>query len=728
MPPHVPRKRLRNASPPQQEETPRKDKGKGKANLTQPRKRTLFDDLDGNGDAPSSRRDNPALRHLEQMEDDDSPLSSLSDVEFEDVHVSKRAKLAEPDESDDEDIEFEDVQMAHIAAPEAPQPSGDLELTLIKDSRVSLTNPFGEKKGPSKRERSVRNATHCLHVMSLMWHNAVRNSWLCDPELQGIMVSHLPRYLLDEVEKWRRNSGLETGQEKKAKKKQDTKAAGRKSAGRPPPRDWGDAASRLEEGAVDMSHGDPLFRLMNVLSAWWKKRFAVTAPGTRKVGYMSLERLDKLTKAFLAGEQEQRRFGEKIPSLGALREHAQQCVGSRDVGAQLFTALLRGLGLHARMVASLQPLGFGWNFLVVADPDEDAKASGSGASQSAKPEAELESPANPAKSRSGRRGAGSIADDDDSDVLEPVGVDSEDDAVIAIPEAVTKKEAALYDKDLVFPHYWTEVLSPVTNKYLVVDALVKSVVGTNRELVESLEPRGIKADRARQVIAYIVGFSPDGTAKDVTVRYLKRQVLPGRTKGSRMPAAKIPIYNKHGKVARYEHLDWFKQVMRGYARGSRDHPITEVDEEEDATDLKPAQPQKKEVKEGEETLQYYKQSKEFVLARHLKREEALLPDAPPVRVFRSKSKSGEVSEENVYLRKDVVNVKNAETKQKQDQTPNNKEEPHKRAPYRAATTIRRREIAEAERATGEKVLQGLYSFDQTDWFFFSLFLFGVFSL
>ena len=41
--------------------------------------------------------------------------------------------------------------------------------------------------------------------------------------------------------------------------------------------------------------------------------------------------------------------------------------------------------------------------------------------------------------------------------------------------------------------------------------------------------------------------------------------------------------------------------------------------------------------------------------------------------------------------------------------------PLKRVPYRAATTNRRRELAEAEQASGEKVLQGLYSLDQTDW-------------
>jgi xeroderma pigmentosum group C-complementing protein len=44
-----------------------------------------------------------------------------------------------------------------------------------------------------------------------------------------------------------------------------------------------------------------------------------------------------------------------------------------------------------------------------------------------------------------------------------------------------------------------------------------------------------------------------------------------------------------------------------------------------------------------------------------------------------------------------------------------RKEPLKRVPYRAATTNRKRELAEAEHASGEKLLQGLYSWDQTDW-------------
>lgn len=307
--------------------------------------------------------------------------------------------------------------------------------------------------------------------------------------------------------------------------------------------------------------------------------------------------------------------------------------------------------------------------------------------------------------------------DDSDEYAEPVTEDSDDDSVIEVMDQTQSKrpDPKHYDKDLEFPHYWTEVISPITTKWISVDPIVKLLIGSHGTHTDLFEPRGGKAEKAKQVMAYCIGFSQDGTAKDVTVRYLRKQLFPGKTKGFRMPEEKIPVYNKHGKVRRYEHFDWFRSVMRGYIRGGKKCPITEIDEQEESTDLKPAVPEKKEVKEGEETLQYYKASKEYVLERHLKREEALLADAVPVKVFRNKGKGGKVEEENVYLRKDVAAVKSAETWHKQGRAPLPGAVPLKHAPYRAATTNRRRELAEAEAATGQKVLQPLYSMEQTDW-------------
>ncbi|CAM1511700.1 Fc.00g092130.m01.CDS01 [Cosmosporella sp. VM-42] len=723
MPPLVPRKRLRESPPPANRNSKKTARGKAVTAPTAPRKATLYDDLDASA-TPQSSKNSHSILHGLGDDDGESSLTSLSDEEFEDVLPPKHDKADE--DSGDDDIEFEDVEAPTVPLPDAPAPTGDLELTLIKDTRISLTNQYGDKKGPTKRERKVRHATHCVHVLLLLWHNAVRNSWLCDPEVQATMISHLPPKLWDEVDRWRKNSGLvkEPPVKKSPKGKGKEKAKGKKDDDRKA-RDWGAGAERLEEGAVDMSHGDPLFRLMKALTSWWKQRFRINAPGLRKWGYMALERLDRLTKASRAEEHDPLQFGERIRSLEDFRQCARSCEGSRDVGAQLFTALLRGLGMEARMVANLQSLGFGWSKYEDAEPEKDDGPTKSQreTKKAPKPPAKakqtkrvIKAPAKTKMStRSGKQGERKASSDSDELELEFKDTDDESVVDLKVTPRGTIAPSKVYDKDMDFPHYWTEVLSPVTNKYLPVDPIVKGVVGTNRDLIESLEPRGAKADKARQIMAYIVGFSQDGTAKDVTVRYLKRNLLPGRTKGMRMPLEKVPVYNRHGKVKRYEQFDWFKTAMSGYRRGAKLHPITEVDEMEDTTELTPAMPEKKEVKEGEETLQYYKQSKEYALARHLKREEALRPGAEPVKVFKNKAKGGKVEEEDVFLRSDVMNVKSAETWHKQGRAPLAGEQPLKRVPYRAATTNRRREIMEAEAATGQKVLQGLFSFDQTDW-------------
>ncbi|RYO84157.1 hypothetical protein DL762_005799 [Monosporascus cannonballus] len=737
MPPYVPRKHLRTPSPTDSKPVAKKPRSTKEGDAipvanVPARKSTLFDDLDAGAKNRSAEKTKSAIQQMQDDDDESSSLSPLSDAEFEDVPAPKRQKVShvsETDEDDSDDIEFEDVP-SHDHQPD-PMPSGDLELTLYQDKRASLANELG-KKGPSKREKAIRIATHCMHVQFLLWHNAIRNSWLCDEEVQAIMISHLPPRLWGEVDRWKRSSGLDSSDRQlqnatKAGTSAREKGKGKQAASRPA-KDWSDAADRLERGVPDMSHGDPLLRLMKCLLSWWKQRFRITAPGLRRWGYMDARRLGKLRESFDEGEHDPERHGERIKNIEGFRRHAQDCAGSRDVGSQLFTALLRGLRLEARMVANLQPLGFGWckaeeagEDVSKADkPDGGDKSSKSAAKQlNGKSTGTKKARVRPASRRRRKSDRDSLKMelDDSDEYAEPLTEDSDDDSVIDLTEEIRPKqpEAKPYDKDLEFPHYWTEVLSPVTKRWIPVDPIVKTVVASNRDLIESLEPRGGKAEKAKQVMAYCIGFSQDGTAKDVTVRYLKKQIYPGKTKGVRISEEKVPVYNKHGKVKRYDQFGWFRSVMRGYVRGGRKWPITETDEAEDSTDLKPAKPEKKEVKEGEETLQYYKTSKEYVLKRHLKREEALVSGAVPVKVFRNKSKGSKVEEENVYLRKDVVAVKSAETWHKQGRAPLPGVVPLKHAPYRAATTNRRREIAEAEAATGQKVLQPLYSFDQTDW-------------
>lgn len=728
MPPFLPQKRFRSESPEAGSSKLSKSKGTAKSTPKNARKPTLFDDIDaGTGSKRTAGKGKALLDKLAADEDDDeSSLSSLSEDDFEDVPNAKRQKTGEPSEDEDEGMEFEDVHTNPL--PQGPVPSGDLELTLRKDTRISLTNPFGTKKGPSKIERQIRISTHQMHVGSLMYHNAIRNSWLCNKELQNILVKHLHPSIMERVEKWRQDSGLVSKSTKDVKGKGKAKAKNGKQQ-----KDWGGSAQRLEEGQVNTSSGDPLYGLMKRLVPFWKQRFRITAPGLRKLGYKSLQRLDEEMKDFYNEPHDIERHGELIKDLDDFKECAKKMEGSRDVGAQLFTALIRGLGIEARMVASLQPIGFGWSINEEAfekDPrklkkpkqvDEDSSDEDDPSEQEIsqkKGEAPAKPKKDPSKSKSkpkpstsrgkGAKNAPIELSESDQEV-------SDDDSVVDITPA---KQGILpskpYDKDLSFPHYWTEVLSPVTHTYTPVDPIVLNLIATNPELVSKFEVRG-KAEQAKQVTAYIVGHSSDGTAKDVTTRYLKNRMWPSKTKGNRIGVEKVPIYNRNGKVKRYEEYDWFKTVMSGYIRGSRLCPRTEIDDHEEATVLKPVKPEKKVVEEGKETLASYKASSEFVLERHLRREEALLPTAEHVKMFPVKGKGETSTEAKVYLRKDVVSCKSKETWHKEGRAPLPGEEPLKFVPYRAATTNRKRELAEAEHASGEKVLQGLFSWDQTEW-------------
>jgi xeroderma pigmentosum group C-complementing protein len=364
MPPFLPRKRLRSPSP---EPGPSKPgKGKGRTISTPPRKPTLFDDLDaGTGQKRTAEHSKALLEKLAASDDNDESSSVSSEEDFEDVSVAK-GQRANDDSDDDEDIEFEDVQTYAAPGLSAPLPSGDLELTLRKDTRVSLTNPLGTKKGPSKIERGIRIATHQIHVQMLMWHNAVRNSWLCDREVHEILLKGLPSGVQTEIERWKHNSSLEQVKKETPRSKGKGKGKGKEkiAKGKKPKdqiqRDWGEEADILSTGQVK-GNSDPLMKLLKTLISYWRQRFRITAPALRKLGYMSLERLDAEMKSYNNDDHNPELHGERIRDIAEFREHAKVLEGSRDVGSQLFTALLRGLGIEARMVANLQPLGFGWS-------------------------------------------------------------------------------------------------------------------------------------------------------------------------------------------------------------------------------------------------------------------------------------------------------------------------------------------------------------------------------
>lgn len=759
MPPYVSRKRERSdspvqSSPPAKKRAPAKPKPKPKQE-----RKSLFDAADELGKKQGSTE--KAKKFLDKLEDDDeSSLSEADSDEFEDVPTTKRRKITAPDGDDDEDedeMDWEDAfqqddSASTPAAASAPEPEiGDVNVSVNEDGvYIPEIVPSGVKKGPSKRERQIRIQTHCLHVQALMWHNTVRNSWLNDKEVQKSLVDGLADGVKREVTRWREAMGTLTKEELDAKKKaaaaKNKRKGGKKGKDTASGRDWSYNASHLEQGVPDLSHGDPLLRLLKILTAYWRKRFTITAPGLRKEGYRPLRRLRDEIKHWEKNKADLEGHGERIETVKGFRKAAKACEGSRDVGAQLFVALLRGIGIETRIVANLQPAGFGWSKAEEAEAkvtkietkkteavsdesDEDTKPKKVAApklkgaltpKQSKKPVKE-EKPTR--TSLRGNKGDPISLDDSDSplssapseDEVEAPASDDEDDDLSVVdvtPDMPKKRPNKKYDRSLGFPNYWAEVLSPVSNKFIPVDPIVLSTIASTDDLLQSFEPRGKKAENAKQVMCYTIGYAADGTAKDVTVRYLKKHQLPGKTKGTRMPVEKIPIYNRKGKVRRYEEYDWFRTLMSVYDKP--DSKRTKADELEDATDLKPFKPGKDTKEVEKESLQWYKQSAEYVLEQHLRREEALLPEAEQVRTFTA-GKGDKAKEYPVYLREDVVTCKTVESWHKEGRAIKEGEQPMKHVPMRAVTLVRKREMEDALKETGEKLKQGLYSIDQTDW-------------
>jgi xeroderma pigmentosum group C-complementing protein len=682
---------------------------------------------------------------------DDESVSTLSDIEsdeFEDVPPAGKSTSQQKDkkeEEHDEEIDWEDAMAAppQVRQRHLPMEGGNLELNLSRNvdelEEYDLVRAATiSKKGPTKIEREIRVQTHCMHVQFLLYHNAIRNCWACDKEVQDTLIKQLPTGITKEIRKWRAACGLEPEQ-MRLSKNAISSSQGKRNAKKLPAdngrnqRDWGRPSTRLENGTPDLSRGDPIIPLLKILAAYWKKRFTVMAPGLRKTGYAPAAVRQRQIRSFQNDKHDPEKHGERVGSLTEFRRLASRCQGSRDVGAQLFTALLRAIGIESRLVASLQPSGFGWTKNEQADvkrpgkgKEEESEASSTDVSKDGnEPVPKKQKTSNDASRRGATRnkngarkakGKGLSNDPVDLDASSPdesILSDSHAASTNGAGPATTARKSSKYDRDLPFPIYWTEVVSPINSTVIPVSPLVlPNPVASTPEILSTFEPRGAKAEKARLVMAYVIAYSFDGSAKDVTTRYLKRRMWPGKTKGFRMPVEKVPIYNKRGKILRYEEYDWFKSVMSGYVRTEKMRSA--VDDVEESTDLVPQQPERKENQQEGDTLQSLKSSAEFVLERFLRREEALKADAKPVRTFAT-GKGDKLKEENVYQRADVERCLSAESWHKEGRQIKEGEAPLKLVPIRAVTLTRKREVEEMQRQTGEKPTQGLYSREQTEY-------------
>ena len=332
------------------------------------------------------------------------------------------------------------------------------------------------------------------------------------------------------------------------------------------------------------------------------------------------------------------------------QDAAKKRQGSRDVGAQLFCALLRSVGVDARLTCSLQPLPFHaypktqstqskGPLAIDKYHEERIEHTGRGKVENVK--ARSQSPGESTRHFGSVGARNRFVSNSATDIIQ--GSSSSNSNLAKKPSiASTSKYVAnpplnttnFLDRrkriiESSYPIYWVEAFDEAAQIWIPVDPIVTKTVGKSRKL----EPP--TSDRENNM-SYVISFEDDGSARDVTRRYAK-------------------AYNAKTRRTRVEATEdgerWFGQVLRLYRRSHR----FDRDQVED-TELA-----RKEAQEGlPQNVQDFKDHPYYALERHLRRNEVIHPKREVGKVAAGKASSTK-GVEPIYRRRDVQIVRSADS-------------------------------------------------------------------
>ncbi|KAL0934184.1 DNA repair protein rhp41 [Colletotrichum truncatum] len=298
------------------------------------------------------------------------------------------------------------------------------------------------------------------------------------------------------------------------------------------------------------------------------------------------------------------------------RETARKLHGSRDVGAQLYCALLRSAGVRARLVCSLQPLSFSQSGPTLPKPRDTKTATKP--TKAEQIQAQLSQYSAPEE-------ASSSSDMSKASPLQRLGHPNATAYQLPLMPGsapVARKHAGARKRirESPYPVYWVEVLDVAHQKWQPVDPLVTNSMWKPR----ALEP---PASDRENCLSYVVAFESDGTVRDVTRRYAK--AYAAKTRRLRVETA-----DEKGSW-------WWRKALKPFAR----RWPTDLDQIEDneLTAIEGREPMPRNVAD-------FKDHPVFALERHLRRNEVLIPGAQPAGTVAAGSKA---PLEKVYRRKDV---------------------------------------------------------------------------
>jgi xeroderma pigmentosum group C-complementing protein len=341
------------------------------------------------------------------------------------------------------------------------------------------------------------------------------------------------------------------------------------------------------------------------------------------------------------------------------KEAAKALSGSRDLGAQLFCALLRAVAVDTRLVCSLQPLPFS-GVAKGMTPEKpmpqyiyDSNITHQAPQQGPSTTETIATPSN-ARWRASEHAS---------------------EEYIAGPLPTTRPSPNKRIKDSPYPIFWTEVFSPSIDKWIPVDPLVRHTFNKPRT---GFEPPA--SDRLNSM-SYVIAFEDDSSARDVTRRYARQ-------------------YNAKTRKLRVESTKggdkWWKRTMAFFER-----PFPETRDEIEDNELAA-----REAQEGmPKNVGDFKGHPIFALERHLRRSEVIHPMREAGKI--SAGAGGKA--ESVYRRRDVHVVRSADQWYRKGRDVKGGEQPLKRA----VTRQRDRTTPMDEYDVAEDGI-GLYAEFQTD--------------
>ncbi|KAK3492817.1 uncharacterized protein B0T23DRAFT_338637 [Neurospora hispaniola] len=529
----------------------------------------------------------PTKTDHDNPEDDDD-----EELEFEDVELpppTLQTITRDSDDEDDEELELEDVAFDSQGAFSSAV-AGDVQLDLNLSAQKAAMAPHRRvverRKALSKSEKEQRREVHKIHLLCLLAHVERRNRWCNSPKVQEALrplltdkmrKSLIPRASLNQ---YGRTESLKAG---------------------------------LQE-----------------TSTMFKTKFQIMERGLRRALWAEDE--EQLKNYQLPDDL------ETVKSKDDFLKAAKSLSGSRDVGAQLFCALLRSIGVQARLVCSLQPLSCVPGAPTMPKQPKmkslNASKGPSAADRYAAAMSKYDNtvttpdPRTPAflsgRSRLGHPNATAY---NVPSMTAPPPPPSRPE----IPKAKTIKGESPY------PIYWVEVLDEAQQKWHPVDPLVTNTQWRPR----ALEP---PASDKENSLTYAIAFDEDGFARDVTRRYAK--AYNSKTKRQRVDGPISPTTPSGINTGER----WLRRVfLRHYTAPDFPTDLDQIELNELAA-LEGAEPMPRNVQD-------FKDHPIYALERHLRRNEVLLPGAQSTGTVSAGSKA---PVERIYRRKDVVVARSRE--------------------------------------------------------------------